>query len=433
MGLIETIARALPAPANDAPGAAARADALAAALAQGTPGLRDEDWRYTDLAAASGHAYTPAPVAELSGDLPLAGLSGPRFVFVNGRHSAEDLAAQRLPEGIKVRLLAEHGLSEPGWATECLARQSKPGTRAFVALNAAAAPDGLVIDIAPGTRLSEPLVVIFMTASADAPVLVSPHLQINAGAHSEVSVVEVHTSGGHAASLSNAYTRLVTGDGAKLRHYRVVTEGTDGNHIGTVEMEIGRDSEMENFSLALSGRLIRVDVEARMGAPGGNLHLNGVFLAGDAQHIDHHTRVVHDASHTSSEEVYKGIADGTGRGVFNGKIVVPAGVSKVVANQSSHNLLLSSEAEIDTKPELEINADDLRCAHGATVGQLDDESLFYLQSRGVPAEDARALLTFGFVQSLVETIPLAALQRLVAARFATGNPRLARLLTGDFS
>jgi len=433
MGLIETIARALQTPASDAPGAATRADALAAALAQGTPGVRDEDWRYTDLAATTRHAYAPAAATELSEALPLAELAGPRFVFVNGHHTAQDLAALRLPEGIAVRLLADYGQREPDWAAECLARQAKPGTRAFVALNAAAAPDGLVIDIAPGTRMPEPLIVIFMTASTDAPVLVSPHLQINAGAHSELSVVEVHASGGHAPSLSNAYTRLVTGDGAKLSHYRVVVDGADGNHIGTVEMEIGRDSEVENFSLALSGRLIRVDVDARMGAPGGTLRLNGVFLAGDAQHIDHHTQVVHAASHTTSEEVYKGIADGTGRGVFNGKIVVPAGVAKVVANQSSHNLLLSSEAEIDTKPELEINADDLRCAHGATVGQLDDDSLFYLQSRGVPAEDARALLTFGFVQSLVETIPLPALQRLVAARFATGNPRLARLLTGDFS
>ena len=433
MGLIETIARALPTPASNAPGAAARADALATALAQGTPGVRDEDWRYTDLAATSAHAYRPAAAAELPEELPLAGLPGPRFIFVNGHHVPQGSVAQHLPEGIAVRLLADHGQREPGWAAECLARQARPGTGAFVALNAAAAPDGILIDIAPGTRLAEPLIVIFMTSSSDAPVLVSPHLQINAGARSEVSVVEVHASCGQAPSLSNAYTRLVTGDGAKLQHYRVVADGADGSHIGTVEMEPGRDSEMENFSLALSGRLIRIDVEARMGATGGNLRLNGVFLAGDGQHIDHHTRVVHAASHTTSEEVYKGIADGTGRGVFNGKIVVPAGVAKIVANQSSHILLLSAAAEIDTKPELEINADDLRCAHGATVGQLDDDSLFYLQSRGVPAEDARALLTFGFVQSLVETIPLAALQRLVATRFATGNPRLARLLTGDFS
>ena len=433
MGLIETIARALPAFASDAPDAAARADALATALAQGTPGLRDEDWRYTDLAAASSHAYTPGAAGGVSGELPLAGLNGPRFVFVNGHHTPQGSGTLLLPEGIQVRLLADHGRREPSWVAECIARQTRPGTRAFVALNAAAAPDGLVIDIAPGTRLEQPLVVLFMTAAADAPVLVSPHLQIYAGAHSDVAVVEVHASSGDAPSLSNAYTRLVTGDGAKLRHYRVVVDGPDGNHIGTVEMESGRDSAMENFSLALSGRLIRLDIDARMGAPGADLRMNGVFLAGEGQHVDHHTRVIHAASHTTSEEVYKGIADGTGRGVFNGKIVVPAGVAKVVANQSSHNLLLSSDAEIDTKPELEINADDLRCAHGATVGQLDSNSLFYLQSRGVPAEDARALLTFGFVQSLVETIPLAALQSLVAARFATGNPRLARLLTGDFS
>jgi Fe-S cluster assembly protein SufD len=178
---------------------------------------------------------------------------------------------------------------------------------------------------------------------------------------------------------------------------------------------------------------VRVDIDGILGHPGGELKLNGMFVAGQGQHVDHHTRVDHAASHTTSDEVYKGIADGNGRGVFNGRVLVRKGVEKVAATQASNNLLLSSDAEIDAKPELEIYANDLRCAHGATVGQLDDDSLFYLRSRGVPAVEARALLIYGFVQSLVESIPHPALQALVTARFAEANPALEKLLSGDYS
>lgn len=432
MGLLETLARTLPAIAADGPAAATRAEALALALAQGTPGLRDEDWRYTDLATATGPAYQPAVVGNDAGlALPLAALEGPRIVFINGRHAPAHDARATLPEGVQARFLERDGGTDPAWAAGCLAHQTQPGTRPFVALNAAATPDGLILDIAPGTQLAAPLVVIFATHGSANPVLTSPHLQINAGAGSAVSVIEMHIGTAEVPSLANAYTRLVTGAGARVQHYRVVQDSAQASHLGTVHLEVGRDSEVENFSLALAGRLVRVDLDARLAGTGGSLRLNGVFLAGRDEHVDHHTRVEHLADHTTSEETYHGIAEHNGRGVFNGKIVVPAGVAKVVANQASHNLLLSSEAEIDTKPELEINANDLRCAHGATVGQLDEDGLFYLQSRGVPAEDARALLTFGFVQRLVASLPVTALQALVAQRFAAGNPRLARLLTGD--
>lgn len=434
MGLMESLARDLGGGEGSGAVQAVREAAFRLALAQGVPSPRDEDWRYTDLSSLSGQEFRAASAGRLDHHtLPLKDLDAWRLVFVNGRFapSLSDLSA--LPAGITVRLLEEMSRQDPQWLAEHLSRQAAPEARTFVALNAAAAPDGLHVEVAPGTQLEKPLLVIFATIGTGTPTLVSPHLHLQAGRHSRIDLVELHLTQGEGSTLTNAHTRMDTGDGASVSHYRAVWEGSEGSHIGSVQINVGRDSRAENFSLVLSGRMVRVDIDGVLAAPGGELKLNGVFVAGPNQHVDHHTRVDHAASHTTSDEVYKGIADGNGRGVFNGRVLVREGVEKVVATQASNNLLLSSDAEIDAKPELEIYANDLRCAHGATVGQLDDDSLFYLRSRGVPAVEARALLIYGFVQSLVESIPHPALQALVTARFAEANPALAKLLAGDYT
>lgn len=434
MGLMESLARGLTGGGESGGVQAAREAAFRIALERGVPSLREEDWRYTDLSSLAGQEFTTAAAGALPGEaLPLDGLDAWRLVFVNGRFSAQhsDLAA--IPPGVTVRLLEEMSRQDPQWLAEHLARQAVPEARTFVALNAAAAPDGLHVEIAPDTRLGKPLLVVFATVGMGTPALVSPHLHVQAGRHSQLELIELHTTQGAGATLTNAHTRIETADGAVVAHYRAVCDGSEGSHIGSVQLSVARDSRVENFSLVLGGRMVRVDIDGRLGAQGGELKLNGMFIAGQDQHVDHHTRVDHAASHTTSDEVYKGIADGNGQGVFNGRVLVREGVEKVVATQASNNLLLATGAEIDAKPELEIYANDLRCSHGATVGQLDDDSLFYLCSRGVPAVEARALLTYGFVQSLVESIPHAALQALVTARFARENPALARLLAGDYT
>lgn len=411
--------------------ATSRAAALRVVQSGGLPNARQEDWRYTDLAPLARGDYRTAPALALDpATLPLKALTATRVVFVNGRFEATCSTLERLPAGARVRLLDEMSRHDPAWLADHLARQAGPGTRAFVALNAAAAPDGLCIELSPGTRLSEPLLVLFVTVGSGAPSLCSPRLELLADRESRAELLEVHVVEGSGPTLTNAFTRLTARDGAQVAHYRVLCGGVEGSHIGTVEIEVGRDARVDNFSLALGGHLTRVDLDCRMTAPGGELTLKGVFTARTGEHVDHHTRVEHAASHTTSAEVYKGIADGNGRGVFNGRILVCEGVEKIVATQTSHNLLLSADAEIDTKPELEIHADDLRCSHGATVGQLDEDSLFYLRSRGVPVIEARALLVYGFVQSLVEEVPYPALQALVAARITEENPALAGLLSG---
>lgn len=434
MGLMESLARDLGGKGEPGGVQAAREAAFQLALAQGVPSPRHEDWRYTDLSSLSGQEFRAAAAATLDGQiLPLRELDAWRLVFVNGRFAPAQSDLAFLPPGVTVRLLEEMSRQDPQWLAEHLSRQATPEARTFVALNAAAAPDGLHVELAPGTRLDKPLLVVFATIGAGAPTLASPHLHVMAGQRSSLELIELHLTTGEGPTLTNAHTRVDAGDGARVAHYRAVCEGNEGSHVGSVQLNVGRDGVVENFSLVLGGRMVRVDIDGLLGHPGGELKLNGMFVAGQDQHVDHHTRVDHAASHTTSDEVYKGIADGNGRGVFNGRVLVREGVQKVAATQASNNLLLSSDAEIDTKPELEIYSNDLSCAHGATVGQLDDDSLFYLRSRGVPAMEARALLIYGFVQSLVESIPHPALQALVTARFAEANPALEKLLSGDYT
>lgn len=435
MGLLDSIALGMQsAPMAPAGVHAARMAAFAHARAKGVPRTTEEDWKYTDLSALARQDFAFARPVEVDlAALPLMALRAHRLVFVNGHFSATHSALGELPSGVTVHFLRELSLDDPGRVAALLARQGTLESKVFTALNAAAAHDGVVLEIAAECRLEQPLLVIFLSASESVPLLVAPYLYLSAGAHSQATVIELHAGQGTAPYLTNAYTRIDAARAARVTHYRVISDTPQATHIGQLQIEVGADSEVENFSLALGGQLVRLDIDCSLAAPGGKIALNGVFMAGCNQHIDHHTRVDHRASHTSSDEVYKGIADANGRGVFNGKIIVQPGTEKIVATQASHNLLLSCEAEIDTKPELEIYASDLRCAHGATVGQLDDDALFYLQTRGVPETQARALLTYGFVQAAVAAISIPELQALVARRFASDNPGLARLLTGDLS
>lgn len=410
----------------------ARLAALARARAAGLPTRADEDWKYTDVSALAGLAFAlpdepPAPAEPVA--LPaLATLDAHCLVFVNGRHVTALSHLGELPAGLGIGLLQDVARTDPISLADRVRRQGGDPAPVFTALNAAALRDGADITVAAGLTLDRPLLVLFLNAPGAGPRMTAASLRVQAGANSRVTLIEMHA--GSDSYFSNCDTRIETAEGAEVAHYRVVDEASDATHIGRVALAPGRDARIENFSLALAGRLVRVDIDCALAAPGAAVVLNGVFLADGDRHVDHHTRIVHAASHTRSEQSYRGIADDRGRGVFNGRIIVNAGVAKVDATQSSHNLLLSSEAEIDTKPELEIYADDLRCAHGATVGQLDEDALFYLRSRGVPAAEARALLTRGFVQALLETLPVRALREFALQRLVSG-PLLAEDIAFD--
>lgn len=431
MGLLESLAADLAPRAKPTALDTWRTSRFNDARSQGLPTTRDEDWKYTDLNALARTAFKAAQYSAAPEALPLATVIAYRLVFINGFYDPTKSDLASLPSGVVVRLLSELAQHAPERALATLAGYTAPNAKFFTSLNAATARDGVYIDIADECALDRPLLLIFITQSVDFPRWSAPHVQINAGVRSRFSVIELHQGSGTAASFVNALTEVMIGQGASVTHYRLTLEAAHATHIGSLQINVGQDSAVTSYSLALSGELVRIDIDCALQAPGGSAILNGVFIAGSGQHIDHHTKIDHRASHTTSNETYKGIASGDGRGVFNGKIIVQPGTQKIAAIQASNNLLLSPDAEIDTKPELEIYADDLRCAHGATVGQLDHDATFYLQTRGIPETAARALLTYGFVQELVAAIPIPELPALVATRLATDNPALALILTGS--
>ncbi len=415
MTLLDTLAREFRVDAA-APLAALRERAFANARRRGLPTPRDEDWKYTDLAGLDVNAAVPAP-ALARAKLPLLADDSPRLVFVAGRYNAA-LSAVPEEEGVTVRTLAAVLAEDPAALAGLFERGAADDAPVFDALNAAFAEDGALIDVAADVAVARTLTVMFVHDGSGARSHVAPLVKVRVGARSRLELVEVHYGRDAAANLTNALTDIDAATGSDVTHYRLTAESAQASHIGSVRLRVARDAAVTSYSFAFGGRLTRIAVDAALAEPGARVRLNGLFVAGMGQHVDHQTFIDHRAAHTVSEELYKGLADGDGRGVFRGKVLVRPGAQKISAQQASHNLLLSPTAEIDTKPELEIYADDVACAHGATVGQIDDAAVFYLQSRGIPAAEARALLSFGFAQSVVEQVDFAPLRSWLTAALA---------------
>lgn len=427
MALLEALARDFRADTDAL--APLRAKALASARRRGLPTLRDEDWKYTDLAKLS---LAPAAAAQDAGlapaDVPFANDCGWRIVFVDGTYSPALSSAGTPPAGLRLRALSTVLRDEPALLSGVFERCAHDDAPVFDALNAALTRDGALLELAADTSVPTPVLVAFVNSGAPAQAHSAPQLLVRVGERSRLELLELHHGRNGAHNLTNALTDIDAGAGSRVVHYRVNDEAPDASHIGGVRVSGGRDSHVASYSFAFGGRLTRMDVYAALAADGASVALNGLFVAGAGQHIDHQTFIDHQAPHTTSEELYKGIAADDGRGVFRGKVLVRKGAQKIAAQQASHNLLLSQSAEIDTKPELEIYADDVSCAHGATVGQIDDAAMFYLQSRGIAAADAKALLVFGFAQQVVEQVEFAPLRawltRLLAGRADVPLPTL---------
>ncbi len=427
MALLEALARDFRADTDAL--APLRAKALASARRRGLPTLRDEDWKYTDLAKLSLAPAAPAQDAGLApADVPFANDCGWRIVFVDGTYSPALSSSGPPPAGLRLRALSTVLREEPALLSGVFERCAHDDAPVFDALNAALTRDGALLELAPDTSVSTPVLVAFVNSGAPAQAHSAPQLLVRVGERSRLELLELHHGRSGAHNLTNALTDIDAGASSRVVHYRVNDEAPDASHIGAVRVSGGRDSHVASYSFAFGARLTRMDVYAALAAGGASVALNGLFVAGAGQHIDHQTFIDHQAPHTTSEELYKGIAADDGRGVFRGKVLVRKGAQKIAAQQASHNLLLSQSAEIDTKPELEIYADDVSCAHGATVGQIDDAAMFYLQSRGIAAANAKALLVFGFAQQVVEQVEFAPLRawltRLLAGRADVPLPTL---------
>jgi Fe-S cluster assembly protein SufD len=391
-----------------------RTAAFAQFKQRGFPSVRDEDWRETSVAQLTRTAFVRAelgdePERERLATLGVPDLAGPEIVFVNGRFSA---SLTRLREaGLQVRRLRDVLASEPGRLQASLTRLATGERNPFVSLNTAFLEDGVVVDVPKQARLQAPIHIVWVsTAAPDAATVSYPRTLILCGAQSEATVVETYLGEAGAQYWTNAVTEVRLEDGAHLEHAKVQREGNEAFHIGSLALAQGRGSRLVSHNFALGAALARTDLDQRFDGEGAECALYGLFLARESQLLDTHSRIDHAKPHCTSRELYKGIVDGRARGVFNGRIVVRKDAQKTDAHQSNPNLLLSREALVHSTPQLEILADDVRCKHGSTIGQLDPTALFYLRSRGLDAGQARGLLTWAFASEVVKQVSVPALR-----------------------
>jgi Fe-S cluster assembly protein SufD len=368
-----------------------RQQAMERFLQLGFPTTRDEEWRFTNVAPIARTRFEPAPAADVKAPRIFADQDCVRLVFVNGR-----LASQ--PSGVP---LVAASLRE---ALHDLGPQTLgAGDQAFAALNTALFQDGAYIRIPRGTVVERPIHVIFVSTANGAPTISHPRNLYVIEPEARATIIESYTGLGGRAYFTNAVTEIAAGEGAVVDHYKFQDELVDSYHIATLAVRQARGSNFTSNSLSFGGALARNDVNATL-SEGSECTLNGLYLAGSAQHVDNHTTIDHANPHAASHELYKGILDGRSRAVFNGRIIVRKDAQKTDAKQTNKNLVLSEDATINTKPELQIFADDVRCTHGATVGQLDPEAIFYLRSRGIGEREARRMLTLAFARDVIDRV-----------------------------
>jgi len=376
----------------------------------GMPTTRLETWKYTKLQPFDDTAFKPVSEIIRENQPQQSSSIFPedadvfRLVFSNGYLDGALSNVRELPAGLTVQTLAQAMDSNPEWLQAKLCREHNGESEALVALNAAMMESGYVIHVAQGAKIEKPVEVIFMGGITSKPVAHHPRNLVVLEEGSEVTLVKNNIGFGVGPYLSNTVTDIEIADGAKLRHYKVQAETLEAVHLSTINVEIGADSLYEYFGLSIGGRLSRTEISAHLNGSGGHCSINGSYLMRGSEHCDYTTVIEHHVPDTTCSEVFKGVLDDDSRGVFQGKIIVHKDAQRTDGRQLSKALLLSNKAEMDAKPELEIYADDVKCAHGATTGQLDETSLFYLRSRGIPEAQARNLLIQSFLGEALEQV-----------------------------
>jgi Fe-S cluster assembly protein SufD len=399
----------------------------------GFPTTKLEEWKFTNVAPI---ARVPFRAAEFRWDglaeerlaeLPLAHSAFSeccsRIVFINGHYSPQ-LSSPDLPERLIVGSLASAIKHSTPEVKQHLARYADYEHQAFVALNTAFIEDGAFIEIPRGLAVDTPIYVLFVS-TADEPIASHPRTLIIVGEDSRASIIEDYLSLGDGSYFTNAVTEIVLGENSVIEHYRLQDENHETFHVSTVQVSQAGSSSFTSHSISFGGALVRNDVSVALDGEGADCTLNGLYIAAGDQHVDNHTVIDHTKPHCSSNELYKGILDDRSSAVFNGAIIVRKDAQKTDARQSNKNLLLSEAASINSKPQLEINADDVKCAHGTTIGHLDEDSIYYLRSRGVGLNDARRVLTYGFANDVINRMKLDAvrvrLECSLLASLATGH------------
>ena len=418
-----------------------RREALDRFCDRGFPTPRDEDWKYTNVRPIERRAFRLDPASgdraaggtDADADEPAGRLAGlettARLLFVNGRlATAHSAPTGDRPEGVRVESLARVLESDPDRVEPHLADTGEGN--AFATLNRAFLGDGAVITVPRGVRLPRPIELVFV-ARGESDVASHPVTLVLAGEDAGATVIEHHLGAGAASKLANPFTRIVVGERAAVEHHLLLEEDDATWHTGNIDARVAAGGHLGSNAVQLGGRLVRYGIDVSLEGTGAEVVLNGLYVTRGRQHVDFHTRVDHREPGGRSEQVYKGLLDGHGRGVFNGRVLVHRNAQHSDASQSNHNLLLSSDAEIDTKPQLEIFADDVKCSHGATVGRLDERAIHYARSRGLGEKAARALLTFGFAEDVLARMGEPAVRRHVERGLMEALPALAELPAMD--
>ncbi|GAA0888147.1 Fe-S cluster assembly protein SufD [Rhodanobacter soli] len=399
---------------------ASRRENRAAFAASGLPDARVEAWKYTALRGLAQRSFVGGDAAAATrvvdaATFALPGVDGPRLVFVNGVFRADLSALAALPDGLSLQPLSQalRGDAEPlrfALSRPALVGHVREAGDAFVRINAASAGDGVVLRVAAHAKIAAPVHLVFVGAAAEAELAWHARNLIELGEGASLSLVEHYVSSGEQAQLATLVSDIELREGAQLHHTVLQNAALGANLIRRSGLRLHARAQALLHVLELGGALVRHDLQAELVGDHAQFHTRGVFMPHGRQHVDTQLAIRHQALHTTSTSNWRGVASDRARGVFRGAIVVAPGADGSDGSLSNKNLLLSPTAEIDTKPELEIYADEVKAAHGATVGQLDERSLFYLRSRGIPLTEARALLTAAFCRAVLDDLPNQALR-----------------------
>ena len=398
---------------------AARQENLDAFAANGLPDTHVEAWKYTALRALGQRRFAALDMAapDIAVDvasMALPGVDGPRLVFVNGVFRADLSQLDNLPEGLTLQPLSQALAGDAEPLRFSLSRHYREPGDAFARINAARAKDGVVLRVAANTEIAQSVHLVFVAAAAEVDLAWHARSVIELGAGSRLTLIEQHLASGQPTQLATLGCDIELREGARLQHTVLQNAATSTNLIRHSGLRLQAQAQATLHVLELGGALVRHDLKIELLGDGAQLHTRGVFMPHGRQHIDTQLAIRHQALNTTSDSTWRGVANDRARGVFRGAIMVAPGADGTDANLSNKNLLLSPSAEIDTKPELEIYADEVKAAHGATVGQLDEHSLFYMRSRGIPLAEARALLTAAFCRAVLADLPNEALREHLA-------------------
>jgi Fe-S cluster assembly protein SufD len=395
----------------------------------------NEPWKYTNVAPIADAAFMLAPVGEsqvtrsdLRGRAPWSE-KWTNLVFVDGHYSAALSTPTGASNGDRVSSLAEAIRIEGSVIERHLRRSPDDGEGGFAALNTAFLGDGAYVHLGDGASLSQPLHLIFVTTGSARPTVSYPRTLIVADRGSSLTVIESYVGPASGSHFTDAVTDISVGEGAEVDHYRVMAESVDSFHIGSGRVTLGADSSFSSTSFTGGCAIGRNETRVVLDAPGSSCSLRGLYLTSGRQHIDNYISVDHAKPHTTSRLYYKGILDGQSRAVFGGTVLVRPEAQKADSQQADKNLILSEEAEVDSKPSLEIYADDVKCGHGATAGAVQEEALFYMRSRGLDERTAASLFIQGFASEIVDAVPLKGLRaylqgrigEVIPERFAAGS------------